>query len=61
MNFNISKMIYRKEKCDITKIQIYEIMGLVSIFLRAKRPYRPGAKRNGCIPISCHFPLPEFG
>ena len=38
MNFNISKMIYREEKCDVTKIQVYETMGLVSIFLQSKRP-----------------------
>ena len=38
MNFNISRMIYKEEKCDITKMQIYEIMGLVSTFLRATRP-----------------------
>ena len=35
---------YREEKCDVTKIQICEIMGLVSIFRKRKMKKGPSPK-----------------
>ena len=45
---NSKKYLYKRgKKCDITKIQIWEIMGLVGIFRKKKMTKSPLANNGG--------------
>ena len=50
--FDFHTSRYRKKKCDVTKIHICEIMGLVSIFRKNKTKKSPVAKNQ---PVSADW------
>ena len=48
--FYVMKLIiycYKEEKCDVIKIQIYEVMGLVGIF-RENKMKEPPCQKSAC-------------